>query len=31
MVRRYRKILNERLEDALDPFNEKGEEQISDH
>ncbi len=30
MVRRYRKILAERLDDVMDAFNEDGEEQISE-
>ncbi len=30
MVRRYRKILDERLDDVMDAFNEDGEEQISE-
>ena len=30
MVRRYRKVVDERLNDAMDAFNEDGEEQISE-
>jgi len=30
MVRRYRKIVDERLDDVMDAFNENGEEQISE-
>ena len=30
MVRRYRKIVDERLDDVMDAFNEDGEEQISE-
>ena len=30
MVRRYRKVVDERLNDVMDAFNEDGEEQISE-
>jgi hypothetical protein len=30
MVRRYRKIVDERLDDVMDAFNENGEKQISE-
>jgi hypothetical protein len=30
MVRRYRKIVDERLDDVMDALNENGEEQISE-
>ena len=30
MVRRYRKVVDERLDDVMDAFNENGEEQISE-
>ena len=30
MVRRYRKVVDERLNDVMDAFNENGEEQISE-
>ena len=30
MVRRYRKVVDERLDDVMDAFNEDGEEQISE-
>ena len=30
MVRRYRKVVDERLDDVMDAFNEDGEEQIAE-
>jgi hypothetical protein len=30
MVRRYRKVVDQRLDDVMDAFNENGEEQISE-
>ena len=30
MVRRYRKVVDERLDDVMDAFNENGEEQTSE-
>ena len=30
MVRRYRKVVDERLEDVMDAFNEKTDEQVSE-
>ena len=30
MVRRYRKVVDERLDDVMDAFNEDGEGQISE-
>ena len=30
MVRRYRKVVDERLNDVMDAFNEDGEEQSSE-
>jgi hypothetical protein len=30
MVRRYRKVVDERLDDVMDAFNENGEKKISE-
>ena len=30
MVRRYRKVVDERLDDVMDAFNDNSEEQISE-
>ena len=30
MVRRYRKVVDERLDDVMDAFNDSSEEQISE-
>ena len=30
MVRRFRKVVDERLDDVMDAFNENGEEHISE-